>query len=182
MELLEHVEAALVAEHLRQGRGVLWYPQRTLDLNSLPERMPNASLETLHVLDASEADGGRPFVKKMEGADLANDLRWDSLKYLLKDSKEPYLSVLGLDALESVYGKVIPKLMQHVDLMRRGGHMVILEATDGAAGLETLSHQARLHFPLEHLNGSVLLRGIKPTTICHCLDVSEGVPRWKPML
>lgn len=182
MELLDHVEAALVAEHLRQGRGVLWYPQRTLDLNSLPDRMPNTSLETLHVLDASEADGRRPFVKKMEGADLANDLRWDSLKYLLKDSKEPYLSVLGLDALESVYGKVIPKLMQHVDLMRRGGHMVILEATDGSAGLETLSHQARLHFRLENLYGSVLLRGIKPTTICHCLDLSEGVPRWKPML
>jgi len=161
---------------------VLWYPQRTLDLNSLPEWMPHTSLETLHVLDSSEADGGRPFVKKMEGADLANDLRWDSLKYLLKDSKEPYLSVLGLDALESVYGKVIPKLMQHVDIMRRGGHMVILEATDGSAGLETLSHQARLHLRLENLNGSVLLRGIKPTTICHCLDLKDGVPLWKPML
>ncbi len=182
MELLESLETALVGEHLRQGRGVLWYPQRTLDFGSLQERMPEAPLETLHVLDASEADITRPFVKKMEGADLANDLRWDSLKYLLKDSKEPYLSLLGLDALESVYGKVIPKLMQHVDLMRRGGHMVILEATDGSAGLETLSHQARLHFRLENLNGSVLLRGIKPTTICYCLDVTEGVPRWKPML
>ncbi|MHC1709572.1 MAG: RAD55 family ATPase [Methanomassiliicoccales archaeon] len=182
MELLERLETALVGEHLRHGRGVLWYPQRTLDYKSLQVRMRNAPLDTLHVLDASEAEGGRSFVKKMEGADLANDLRWDSLKYLLKDSREPYLSVLGLDALESVYGKVIPKLMQHVDLMRRGGHMVILEATDGLAGLETLSHQARLHFRLENLNGSVLLRGIKPATICHCLDVTDGIPLWKPML
>jgi KaiC/GvpD/RAD55 family RecA-like ATPase len=182
MELLEMMEAALVAEHLGKGRGVLWYPQRTLDYDSLSKRMQGAPLETLHVLDASEADGSRPFVKKMEGADLANDLRWDSLKYLLKDSKEPYLSLLGLDALESVYGKAMPKLMQHVDLMRRGGHMVLLEATDGSAGLETLSHQARLHIRLENLNGSVLLRGIKPTTICHCLDLTGGVPLWKPML
>jgi hypothetical protein len=144
--------------------------------------MRGAPLDTLYVLDASEADASRPFVKKMEGADLANDLRWDSLKYLLKDSKEPYLSLMGLDALESVYGKVIPKLMQHVDLMRRGGHMVVLEATDGSAGLETLSHQARLHIRLENLNGSVLLRGIKPTTICHCLDMTQGAPIWKPML
>jgi KaiC/GvpD/RAD55 family RecA-like ATPase len=182
MELLERMEAALVEEHLRQGRGVLWYPQRTLDHGSLSERLHDAPLETLHVLDVSEADGSRPFVKKMEGADLANDLRWDSLKYLLKDSKEPYLSLLGLDALESVYGKVIPKLMQHVDLMRRGGHLVVLEATDGSAGLEALSHQARLHIRLENLNGSVLLRGIKPTTICYCLDLTGGTPVWKPML
>lgn len=182
MELLEKMMAALVGEHLRQGRGVLWYPQRTLDYGSLSERMRGAPLDTLYVLDASEADASRPFVKKMEGADLANDLRWDSLKYLLKDSKEPYLSLLGLDALESVYGRVIPKLIQHVDLMRRGGHMVVLEATDGSAGLEALSHQARLHVRLENLNGSVLLRGIKPTTICHCLDLTDGVPLWKPML
>ncbi|MHC1680540.1 MAG: RAD55 family ATPase [Methanomassiliicoccales archaeon] len=182
MELLERLETALVGEHLRQGRGVLWYPPRTLDHGTLQDRMFGAPLETLHVLDASESDGTHPFVKKMEGADLANDLRWDSLKYLLKDSKQPYLSLLGLDALESVYGKIMPKLMQHVDQMRRGGHMVILEATDGSAGLETLSHQARLHFRLENLNGSVMLRGIKPTTICHCLDVTDGVPRWIPML
>lgn len=182
MELLEKMEAALVGEHLRQGKGVLWYPQRTLDYGALSERLKGASLDTLHVLDASEADVTRPFVKMMEGEDLANDLRWDSLKYLLKDSKEPYLSLLGLDALESVYGKVIPNLIQHVDLMRRGGHMVLMEATDGTAGLEVLSHQARLHIRLENLNGSVLLRGIKPTTIFHCLDLSEGVPLWRPML
>lgn len=182
MELLEKLEAALVGEHLRRGRGVLWYPQRTLDYGSLPERLRGASLDALHVLDASQADVTRPFVKKMEGEDLANDLRWDSLRYLLKDTKEPYLSLLGLDALESVYGKVIPNLIQHVDLMRRGGHMVVLEATDGTAGLETLSHQARLHIRLENLNGSVLLRGIKPTTIIHCLDLSDGVPLWRPML
>ncbi len=182
MELLERMEAALVAEHLRQGKGVLWYPQRTIDYSSLKERLLDAPLDTLHVLDASEADGSRPFVKKMEGADLSNDLRWDSLKYLLKDSREPYLSLLGLDALESVYGKAIPKLMQHVDLMRRGGHLVVLEATDGSAGLETIAHQARLHIRLENLNGSVLLRGIKPITICHFLDLTGGAPVWKPML
>ena len=182
MDLLERIDLSLVEEHLRKGRGVLWYPQRTFDHSSTQRSMPGTSLETLHVLDPSEASGPWPFVKKLEGTDLANDLRWDSLKYLLKDSKEPYLSVLGLDALESVYGKVGPKLMQHVDLMRRGGHMVVLEATDGSAGLETLSHQARLHLRLENLNGSVLLRGIKPTTICYCLDMTEGVPLWKPML
>jgi hypothetical protein len=136
--------------------------------------------ETLHVLDTSEAASSLPFVKKVEGADLANDLRWDSLKYLLKDSREPYLSVMGLDALESVYGKAVQKLMQHVDLMRRGGHMVVLEATT-VGRIGKLSYQ-RAAPKLENLNGSVLLRGIKPNTICHCLDVREGVPLWKPML
>lgn len=182
MELLERMEIALVREHLRQGHGVLWYPQRTLDLDALSQDLKDISMETLHVLDASEAEGSHTFVKKMEGTDLTNDLRWDSLKYLLKGSKEPYLSVLGLDALESVYGKVIPKLMQHVDLMRRGGHLVVVEATSGSAGLEALCHQARLHFRLENINGSVMFRGIKPTTICYCLDLSDGVPVLRPML
>jgi len=182
MELLEKMETALVREHLVQGRGVLWYPQRTLDHRSLPGRMDGASLDTLQVLDASEAMDTLPFMKKMEGEDLANDLRWDSLKYLLKDSKQPYLSIMGLDALESVYGKAAQKLIRHVDQMRRGGHMVVLEATDGSGGLESLSHQARLHLRLENLNGSVMLRGIKPSTIFHCLDVREGVALWRPML
>jgi len=89
---------------------------------------------------------------------------------------------MGLDALESVYGKAAQKLIRHVDQMRRGGHMVVLEATDGSGGLESLSHQARLHLRLENLNGSVMLRGIKPSTIFHCLDVREGVALWRPML
>jgi hypothetical protein len=34
------------------------------------ERLGGAPLDTLHVLDTSEADAARPFVKKMEGEDL----------------------------------------------------------------------------------------------------------------
>lgn len=187
MDLLEAMELALVSEHLRNGRGVIWYPQRTLDHAALPPLLEHAGpcgTKGLHILDPSTAvEGLYPYVKKLEGTDLASDLRWDTLKYLLKEDKAPYMSLLGLDALESFYGmNLVPKLLQHIDTMRRGGHMVVLEATDGSAGLDTLSHQARLHLRLENLNGSVILHGIKPSTIYHCLQLKDGVLRWAPML
>ncbi|MCE5260459.1 MAG: hypothetical protein LLG21_00570 [Euryarchaeota archaeon] len=182
LEMMERLEDAMAGEPLRQGRGVLWYPQRTLDYGALAERLQGVPMETLHVLDPGEADP-RPFVKKVEGEDLASDLRWDSLRYMLKGAGAPYVSLLGLDMLEAVYGgNVVPKLLQHVDQMRRGGHIVVVEATQGSAGLEALSHQARLHFRLEDLNGSVMVRGIKPSTLYHCLDINEGVPLLRPML
>lgn len=132
MDLLERIELALVAEQLRNGRGVLWYPQRTLDHAALPALLTKAGappgLEHLNVLDVSDVvNNAHPYVKKLEGDDLANDLRWDSLNFLLKGSATPYASILGMDALESVYGvSVVPKLLQHVDAMRRGGHMVMV--------------------------------------------------------
>jgi hypothetical protein len=128
-------------------------------------------------------DGSYSFVKKLEGTDLANDLRWDSIKYLLKGAESPYVSLLGLDTLESIYVvNVVPDLLLHIDTMRRGGHMVLLEATDSSAGLYPLSHQSRLHFRLEIVNGSMMLHGKKPSTIYHCLEVRDGMLRWTPML
>ncbi|MCG7844070.1 MAG: hypothetical protein MIO90_01405 [Methanomassiliicoccales archaeon] len=187
IDLLEKIELAIVSEHLRNEQGVVWYPQRTLDYSALPSQLEQAgtnNIDRLHILDANAAmDGAFPFVKKLEGEDLSNDLRWDSLKYLLKGARSPYVSLLGLDALEFVYGpKVVSKLLQHIDTMRRGGHLVILEATDGSTGLDPLSHQARLHIRLENVNGSVVLHGIKPRTIYHCLEVRDGVLLWTPML
>lgn len=181
--LLERIESTLVAQHLSAGRGVIWYPQRTLDLNKLPEKLGDAPLNSLHVLDTSGVEESFPFLKKMEGEDLGNDLRWDSLKYLLKGSKEPYVSILGLDALMSAYGDdVVPTLIQHVDLMRRGGHIVIIEANEGTTGSDALSHQARLHLRVGNMNGSIFLKGMKPNTIVHCLHVMDGQLSLKPML
>jgi len=188
MDLLERMELALVSEQLNHGRCVIWYPQRTLDHREIPSIIAQAggpsALNGLHILDASDiVDETNSFVKKVEGENLANDLRWDSLKFLMKGAKEPCASIIGLDALESVYGtNVVPKLLQHIDAMRRGGHFVLIEGTDGSENIESLSHQARLHIRLENVNGSVVLHGIKPSTVYHCLEVEDGVTRWVPML
>ena len=188
MDLLERMELALVSEQLNHGRCVIWYPQRTLDHREIPSIIAQAggpsALNGLHILDASDiVDETNSFVKKVEGENLANDLRWDSLKFLMKGAKEPRASIIGLDALESVYGtNVVPKLLQHIDAMRRGGHFVLIEGTDGSENIESLSHQARLHIRLENVNGSVVLHGIKPSTVYHCLEVEDGVTRWVPML
>lgn len=183
IDLLERMEEALVAEHLKRGRAVLWYPQHTLNYAELPEQLGGrgADMTNLHILDVRVADE-HPFVSKIEGQDLASDLRWDSIKYLLRGGSGPYLSLMGLDALESVYGPIAPKLSNHIDTMRRGGHLVVLEATDQSQGLGALAHHARLHLRIENLNGSVILRGKKPSTICHSLSVKEGSLRWTPML
>ena len=39
MDLLDKMELALISEHLRNGKGILWYPERTLDYTNLVEQL-----------------------------------------------------------------------------------------------------------------------------------------------
>lgn len=188
MDLLDKMELALISEHLRAGKGILWYPERTLDYTNLTEQLGFSknmgAMDRLRVLDASGVvDSGYNFIKKLEGEELDHDLHWDTLRYMLRGTGTPYLSLMGLDALESIYGTdVAPKLLQHVDAMRRGGHMVVVESTYGSKSLETVAHQARLHLCLMNLNGTVVLHSKKPTSIYYCFSIENGEGKWVPML
>ena len=91
-----------------------------------------------------------PFISAIEGRTPPRTCM-SSMKYMLGESSGPYLSILGFDAMEGVYGSgVFKQSLAHIDAMRRNGHVVMAIAlhlllpgfTEGA-GQDP--HQVREH-------------------------------------
>jgi hypothetical protein len=183
----------MILDHLSKGRGLVWNPLYSLDYAEIEKQM-KAKLEKpvmqegLNILDTSnQSTNGYPFLRPIEGTDASHDLRWDSLKYMLSRSAAPYLSILGFDSMEATYGgDVLPQTFHHIDAMRRGGHVVVAEATPISKSLPHLANQATMHLKLESINGTVLLCGQKPYTPYYHLEIEgpdgKECPKLVPMV
>lgn len=190
---VQWLESSLILDHLSKGRGLVWNPLYSLDYAEIEKQMKAklekpAMQEGLNILDTSnQSTNGYPFLRPIEGTDASHDLRWDSLKYMLSRSAAPYLSILGFDSMEATYGgDVLPQTFHHIDAMRRGGHVVVAEATPISKSLPHLANQATIHLKLESVNGTVLLCGQKPYTPYYHLEIEtkEGkeCPKLVPMV
>ncbi len=190
---VQWLETSIIVDHLSKGRGLVWNPLYSLDYAEIQKRLQGklekpAMMDGLNILDTSnQSTEGYRFLRAIEGTDASHDLRWDSLKYMLSKSQEPYLSILGFDSMEATYGgDVLPQTFHHIDSMRRGGHVVVAEATPISKSLPHLANQATMHIKLESVNGTVLLCGQKPYTPYYHLEIEviDGVdcPRMMPMV
>ncbi|HSV42218.1 MAG TPA: hypothetical protein VLH13_02270, partial [Methanomassiliicoccales archaeon] len=164
-------ETNFLMDALSKNRGTVWYPNNSLDYGAVEKQIRQMvglqrPADNLCILDPGNQGGVEvPFARTVEGADASHDLRWDQLRFLLSSAKSPYISILGFDAIEDVYGRdALPKVMPFVDAMRRGGHVILAEATTVSASLPYLSHQAKMHLKFESINGTVLICGQKPFT------------------
>ncbi|MFP4171157.1 MAG: gas vesicle protein GvpD P-loop domain-containing protein [Methanomassiliicoccales archaeon] len=189
-EVIRRVELSLVADFVSKMRGVMWFPMYSMDYSFFNDQMvqmvdEDMIAKSLRVLYRGRySDRALPFLTMIEGTDASHDLKWNSLKYLLSETSTPYLSLLGYDALESVYGEdVISGTSSHLDAMRRLGNVVVVEATSSSRSLDRLAHQASLHIRLENMAGAVMACGQKPFTNYYYLDFRNGIdPDLVPML
>jgi len=190
---VQWLENSIIVDHLSKGRGVVWNPLYSLDYDDIQKRtltrLEKPSMhEGLNILDTSnQSTSEYPFLRAIEGTDASHDLRWDSLKYMLSRSSSPYLSILGFDSMEATYGgDVLPQTFHHIDAMRRGGHVVVAEATPISKSLPHLANQATMHLKLECINGTVMLCGQKPFTPYYHLEIEmsgdQECPRLMPLV
>ena len=90
--------------------------------------------------------------------------------------------------MEAVYGNgVFRDSLQHIDAMRRGGHVVIAFASTCSSSLPSLRQQAKIHIRFEDMSGCVMAAGMKPHTAYHYLQFDDTtdqlpVPRLVPMI
>jgi KaiC/GvpD/RAD55 family RecA-like ATPase len=187
LEIIRAFELSLAANFLANGRGVVWFPLHSIDYAQLERQMRELVKKEaggLRILDhEGSLDRSYPFVTVVEGSDAAQDLRWNSLKYMLTGANGPYLSILGFDTLESVYGKdVLPSTFGHMEAMRRGGHLVLAEATTASYSLRQLVHQSQMHIKLESFSGTVMMCGEKPHTPYYHLDFEQAKGKLRPPL
>jgi KaiC/GvpD/RAD55 family RecA-like ATPase len=184
-DIVRSIEYSLISDFLSKRRGVIWFPEFAVNYETLERHMRKmVSKEALNgcvrVLDNSPMEKSYEFVSVIEGSDAAQDLRLNSLRFMLaRSAVEPYLSILGFDSLEALYGPgVLPDTFMHLEAMKRSGNVVLAEATTSCGSLRQLSHQARIHLKLESLAGTVMLCAQKPLTPYYYLDFEachEGI-------
>ncbi len=184
-----------MSDFLQKGRGVLWLPMYATDYRRIDEqvRMLTGAENPrgLRILDTQgDAEDLPGSVKTVEGTDAGQDLRWSEVRYMMEGAgaTAPYLSILGYDAMEAVYGSgVFRDSLQHIDAMRRNGHVVIAIASARSCSLAPLRQQAKIHIRFENMSGCVMAAGMKPHTPYHYLDFTGPaehlpVPRLVPMI
>ncbi len=192
-DVVRCLELEVMSDFLMKGRGVIWLPMYATDYSLIDEQMrmlvdAEAISKRFRILDsAAGQEQTLPFVSAIEGEDAAQDLRMSSMKYMLGESA-PYLSILGFDAMEGVYGSnVFKQTLPHIDAMRRGGHVVIAIASTTSCALDSLREQAKIHIKYENMAGCVMAGGMKPHTPYYYLDFAGledrlPSPRLVPMI
>lgn len=193
-DVVRCLELAVMSDFLDKGRGVVWLPMYATDYTLVDEQMrmlvgKEHIDRSFHILDTQgEQDVVLPFVTAVEGSDASQDLRWSQVKYMLGDSSSPYLSILGYDTMESIYGQAVFKdSLSHIDAMRRGGHVVIAIASSRSSSLPALREQAKMHIKFENMAGCVMAAGMKPHSPYYYLDFAGAedrlpTPRLVPMI
>lgn len=193
-DVVRCLELGVISDFLMKGRGVVWLPMYATDYSLIDEQMKmlvneEALTKSFRILDTEASQEQHlPFISAIEGEDAAQDLRMSSMKYMLGESSGPYLSILGFDAMEGVYGSgVFKQSLAHIDAMRRNGHVVMAIASSTSCSLDSLREQAKIHIRFENMAGCVMAGGMKPHTPYYYLDFAGmddrlPSPRLVPMI
>lgn len=194
-DVVRCLELAVMSDVLQNGRGVAWLPMYATDYGLVERQMRMLTgmenLPALRILDTQGDSAGQyDMVKTVEGEEVSQDLRWSEMRYMMEGAgaSSPYLSILGYDAMEAIYGSgVFRDSLEHIDAMRRGGHVVIAIASSRSASLDALRQQAKLHIRFEDMAGCVMAAGMKPNTPYLYLDFNGPedrlpVPKLVPMI
>ncbi|MBX8632364.1 MAG: hypothetical protein KIY12_06245 [Thermoplasmata archaeon] len=170
------LQDAMVANFASRNNGVAWIPSRKASYDLLHDRISEMIGEekferNVRIFEqSSAAPTDVPYLISLEGNKLLTDLKWETIEYNLSESNHPFLSLLGFDILESMYGSeddsgLLDGLVEHVGAIRRGKHVMVAQALSSSKlYLQWLSDISLMHIKLENIEGTVMLYGMKPYT------------------
>ncbi|MDQ1372157.1 MAG: hypothetical protein QG582_1072, partial [Candidatus Thermoplasmatota archaeon] len=85
--------------------------------------------------------------------------------YALKDTKAPYLSVIGFDSLESIYGPgVLDGLMDYLSALLNNDGVLVATVTPSVRSTSRLTDLAHTHIRIDKTSGIIVVRGEEPYT------------------
>ncbi|HNU36474.1 MAG TPA: gas vesicle protein GvpD, partial [Methanomassiliicoccales archaeon] len=175
------LERSLVSSFAKAGHGVLWVPLRKESGAGARGMMQNALTDAemekaVRVVEpASQMDlGSGRYVMGVEGSRVSDDLKWKNIAYALDGSSQPFLSLMGFDSLESIYGgEVMEGLVDHLAAVKRNGGAFVGLTSPTSRSTARLADLATVHLKVERIGGTVVLFGSKPFTECFALTVEE---------
>lgn len=175
------LERSLVCSFAKIGRGVLWVPLRKesgagargLIHSSLTDAEMEKAVRVIEPASQMDLGSGR-YVMGVEGSSVSDDLKWKNVAYALDGSAQPFLSLVGFDSLESVYGgEVMEGLVDHLAAVKRNGGAFVGLTSPTSRSTARLADLATVHLKVERIGGTVVLYGSKPFTECFALTVEE---------
>ncbi|HVO78109.1 MAG TPA: gas vesicle protein GvpD P-loop domain-containing protein, partial [Methanomassiliicoccales archaeon] len=175
------IEEALVTNFVGMGRGVIWMPLRKVSGEAararLAEAIPQDRFESkvrIPELAAAMTNSGSKFVLPVEGTSAASDLKWQNMTYHLSGGEQPYLTLLGFDTAESIYGpQVMEQLADHIAAVKRNRSVFVAMTSPSNASAARLKDIATIHLKLDRIGGTVLIYGDEPYTECNAITFKE---------
>lgn len=177
VEIIGTVEQSMVANFATQHRGVVWVPSkrataeevRSQFLSRVPANAFDKYVRIPEVAYPGEAMN-RPYILPVEGSDAGADLKWDNLTYALRAAEAPYLSMLGFDTMESIYGDGVEgQLAEHIAAIKRSGGVMGAVTTPSTRSTPKLVDLATVHLRVERIDGVLVLYGEEPFTECNAV-------------
>jgi KaiC/GvpD/RAD55 family RecA-like ATPase len=175
------LEQSMVANFAALGRGVLWLPTKKETSEVARERMSLSIGEerfARHVRIpevASQLEGANdPYIMPVEGNDVETDLRWKSISFSLKGTSTPFLSIIGFDTLESIYGpNVMDQFTDHLASVKRNKAVMVGFISHTGRSRDKLVDLATHRIRLDRIGGTTVVYCIEPFTECNALVVNK---------
>lgn len=174
------IENSMVANFVAQGRGVIWVPMRKASAESLRNRMLGIVSEgdfekNVRIPEkATQIGTAAKYILPVEGSTAYDDFSWQNLAFGLQASSQPYLTLMGFDTMESIYGiQVMDQLADYLASVRRNKGIFVGIAPPSADSTQRIADLATIHLKIDRVGGTVILYGEKPFTECNAFTFAE---------
>lgn len=175
------VECSLVANFAGLKRGVMWVPLRKASAesarNHILRMLPKDEFDRFVRIPEKATQMGTTserFVLPVEGTTALADFSWQGLAFSLGDAGAPFLSLMGFDTMESIYGNhVMDQLTDHLLSVRRNNGVFVGITSPSTSSAHRLADLATTLVKIDRIGGTVILYGEKPFTECNALTFEE---------
>jgi KaiC/GvpD/RAD55 family RecA-like ATPase len=186
------IESAIICNFAAQGRGVAWLPTKKTGADAARESLVgfldaeefDKNVRILEPHAASESP--KPYSVTLEGEDVRVDIKWQDIQYALKDAGEPYLSMIGFDSLESIYGPgVLDGLMDYLSVLMNNEGVFVATVTPSVRSTSRLTDLAHTYVRIDKTSGIMVVRGEEPYTAPHAMtdpDPGDFRPKLVPIV
>ena len=186
------IENAIISNFAAQARGVAWLPTKKTGAEVARDELvgfvePEQFDKSVRILEPHAAsESPKPYAVTLEGEDVRVDIKWQDVQYALKDTKSPYLSMIGFDSLESIYGPgVLDGLMDYLSALLNNDGVFVATVTPSVKSTSRLTDLAHTHIRIDKTSGIMIVRGEEPYTAPHAMtdpDRGDFRPNLVPIL
>ena len=186
------IENAIISNFASQGHGVAWMPTKKTGAEPAREELlgfltPETFDSNVRVLEPHAAsESPKDYALSLEGGDVRVDMKWQDIQYALRDTKAPYLSTIGFDSLESIYGPtVLDGMMDYITALLNNDGIFVATVTPSVKSTSRLADLAHTHIRIDKTSGVTMVWGEEPYTAPHAMtspDDGDFRPKLVPIL
>ncbi len=186
------IENAIIANFASLGRGVAWLPTKKTGAETAREELLGfVKSETfdknVRVLEPhAPSEAPKPYSMTLEGGDVRVDIKWQDVQYALKGTGTPYLTAIGFDSLESIYGpNVLDGMMEYLTSLLNNDGVFVATVTPSVKSTSRLADLAHTHIRIDKTSGVTIVRGEEPFTAPYAMtdpEPGDFKPKLVPIL